>query len=124
MPLVHIDRAAWQRIKARMAEPMVIGKGRSVGATVGALETWRGLFDVTPRHPNETDAELRERIVRRWHSITIDADGRPVEAPYIEAVMLGIEGRKSLGPASLRELSDTNERLIAGIRAPLNSQKP
>lgn len=41
MRIERIDRAAWKRIKARVAEPrtVTVFKGRSAGQTVGLLES-------------------------------------------------------------------------------------
>jgi len=77
--MTSIDRAAWQRIKARMAEPrtVTVFKGRSIGFTTGLLEEWAEQYDIEPR-PEETDAEFRARCARRWQSVTVDAAGRPV----------------------------------------------
>lgn len=82
--MVRIDRAAWQRIKARMAEPRTVTlfKGRSVGRTTMMLENWADEFyAMSPPRDGETDVEFRARVVRRWQTITIDTEGRPIDSP-------------------------------------------
>lgn len=71
--MMRIDRAAWQRIKARVAGPSaaIFFKGRSRGATMGVLEQMLDLYDVAPPRLDETDAEFRARCVRRWNSAKI-----------------------------------------------------
>jgi hypothetical protein len=76
-----ISRAAWLRIKARVAEPrtVTIFKGRSCGPTMGLLEQWADLYDVAV-HPDETDAEFRERVRRRYQTLTIDTRAEESQA--------------------------------------------
>jgi hypothetical protein len=78
----RIDRAAWKRIKARVAEPeprtVTFYKGRSCGYTTGLLEPMADLYAVSTR-PDETDAEFRERVRQRYQTLTIDVEGRPID---------------------------------------------
>jgi len=105
--VIRIDRAAWKRIKARMAEPRTdnlppylkellqfadgnrleasgpravsFRKGCSVGPTVGILEQMADLYDVAPQRPGETAEHFKQRCARRLQSLTRDTTGAEVE---------------------------------------------
>ena len=72
--MTRINRAAWQRIKERVAEPkaVTVFKGRSVGATFGVIENMRRfsiekLFarsDDVSRVVGEIERNINERATR------------------------------------------------------------
>ncbi len=125
----HIDRAAWKRIKARVAEPrsVTVHKGVATGPSFGVLEQLADLYDVGPQRPGETTEHFRQRCASRWNSLTIDttAEESPAGRFSAEAVFRGedqvsrvvgaSDARSVRGPAGLRELSDANERELAAL---------
>jgi hypothetical protein len=119
--VTRIDRAAWRRIKARMAAPTPSGgtiksvtidgrdfpvleasasrtvsfyKGRSVGPTFGILEQMAEMFDVAPQRPGETDEHFKLRCASRWQSLIRDTTGAEAFEQAITAVAEVSESRR------------------------------
>lgn len=101
--VTRIDRAAWKRIKERVANPgsntdratnlassirsmngiserhsATFFKGRSVVPTMGVLEQMTEQFDVAEQRLDETAEEFRARCARRWNTLVRDTEGEAV----------------------------------------------